>query len=198
MIQPDHLLGVVIRPTLARLARYRPAMASEAAEALLLATAAVESHCGLRLRQLGGGPALSPWQVEPATAMDVWDGWALGTRTQLVDIGNGPQPFPHYRRPELARALNELTVLGQPLAFDMAQLGWNLAVGCAAARLVYWQRVPGALPPAGDRDAQWTVYKKHFNTHLGATTRDKFMGAWRTFVRPVAVDEGWISPTEAV
>ncbi len=40
---------------------------SEAAVALLLGTAATESDFGTFLRQVGGGPALGAFQMEPAT-----------------------------------------------------------------------------------------------------------------------------------
>lgn len=67
MIQPDHLLQDVIRPALAVIG-----LQSVAAEQLLLGTAAAESRLGTYLHQQGNGPALSPWQIEPATHEDVW------------------------------------------------------------------------------------------------------------------------------
>ena len=44
-----------------------PNLYSEAAVNLLLGTAAQESHFGTYLRQLGGGPAIGVFQMEPAT-----------------------------------------------------------------------------------------------------------------------------------
>lgn len=44
-----------------------PALCSDAAVNLLLGTAAQESRFGQYLRQLGGGPAVGVFQMEPAT-----------------------------------------------------------------------------------------------------------------------------------
>lgn len=44
---------------------------AEAAVALLLGTAATESDFGTFLRQVGGGPALGAFQMEPATFEDL-------------------------------------------------------------------------------------------------------------------------------
>ncbi|SMF86500.1 hypothetical protein SAMN05428998_1881, partial [Tistlia consotensis USBA 355] len=64
----------IVRPTLAYLADGLPGFASDAAVELLLGTAAQES--GFRyLAQLGGGPALGPYQSEPATRADVHDSY---------------------------------------------------------------------------------------------------------------------------
>lgn len=49
------------------LSEYGPGLCSEAAINLLLGTAAQESHFGTYLWQLGGGPAVGVFQMEPAT-----------------------------------------------------------------------------------------------------------------------------------
>lgn len=53
------------------LTEFDPKLASEAAVNLLLGTAAQESRFGTYLRQLGGGPALGAFQMEPATYDDL-------------------------------------------------------------------------------------------------------------------------------
>ena len=66
-ISPDQLRREVIRPALAVLDLH-----SDAAEALVLATAGVESNLTW-LVQHGGGPARGLWQIEPATASDLFE-----------------------------------------------------------------------------------------------------------------------------
>ena len=62
MIQPEHLVKYVIEPVLKTLDLY-----SEDAVNLVLGTACVESECGRWLHQLGTGPALGIYQMEPDT-----------------------------------------------------------------------------------------------------------------------------------
>ena len=64
-MNPTQFLKYVITPTLADLDMYSPAAAM-----LLLGTAVTESNLEY-LRQLPDGPALSVYQIEPATARDV-------------------------------------------------------------------------------------------------------------------------------
>lgn len=48
-----------------------PDLASDSAVNLLMLTAAAETGLGRYLRQMGGGPALGAFQVEPATFRDI-------------------------------------------------------------------------------------------------------------------------------
>lgn len=57
---------------------------SDDAVALLMGTAAIESHLGRYLRQLGTGPAKGPFQVEPETAIDNFDNY-IRYRGELCD-----------------------------------------------------------------------------------------------------------------
>jgi hypothetical protein len=50
-------------------------MHSESAVNLLLGTAAQESQFGTYFRQIGGGPALGVFQMEPDTEIDIWDNY---------------------------------------------------------------------------------------------------------------------------
>lgn len=52
----------IIRPALSKHGLW-----SASAEELLMLTAAQESRLGEFIHQLGDGPALSPWQIEPTT-----------------------------------------------------------------------------------------------------------------------------------
>lgn len=70
---PKLLLDLVVRPTLAALAKRTgvPRWHTPEAECLLLAIAIQESNLAAR-RQTPRGPARSWWQIEPPTALDVW------------------------------------------------------------------------------------------------------------------------------
>ena len=65
MLNIAHFRAFIIRPTLEHLD-----MHSEAAENLVLGTALQESNL-THLQQLGGGPALGLFQMEPATERDI-------------------------------------------------------------------------------------------------------------------------------
>ena len=139
MNSTDFLKGV-IKPTLAWLH-----LESPAAEALLLGTALAES--GLQyLFQLGGGPALGVYQMEPATHDDIWKNYAAF-------------------RPALAQRVVEL--LAPWMHEDIDQLVGNLPYATAMARLHYL-RVSEALPETPQGMARY--WKRHYNTASGAGT----------------------------
>lgn len=123
---------------------------------LLLGTAATESRLGLWLRQLGGGPALGLYQIEPETEWDVWNNYLTF-------------------RPELRK-----TVQGWSKGSE-GELEYNHAYATAIARLCY-RRAPAPLPAAGDREAQAAYWKKYYNTPLGKGTPEKYLKDWRDLV----------------
>src|SRR5699024_8406520 len=65
----DHgqLREYVIRPVLEKMGVY-----TKAGEELLVLTAATESLGGTYIHQVGGGPALGIYQMEPASYWDLW------------------------------------------------------------------------------------------------------------------------------
>lgn len=128
---------------------------------LLLVTSAQESGCGHFLAQ-EGGPALSPWQIEPATHDDLWKNF-LAFRSVLA---------------------SKVIGLRMPGMSGDDQLAGNLYYSCALARLIYF-RNPMTLPVAGDAQAQWAAYKTVYNTSGGAATQAEFM-ANRTAVLAAA------------
>lgn len=145
-----HFRFTIVQPVLARLGLPGEATAMR----LLLGTAAVES--GLRhLAQLGSGPALGLYQIEPATHEDLWVNF-LGHRQ---DLSERVRAFAHA---------------GTPRAM---QLAGNLDYATAIARLVYFRR-PEPLP-APEPEALGAYWKAHYNTAAGAGTVADFMRAWR-------------------
>lgn len=114
-------------------------MYSEDAVELLMLTAATESLMGKYIRQVGGGPALGIFQMEPATEKDIWDNYLV-------------------YRVELADKVEQYQVC------EAGELEWNLAYQIIMAR-IHYLRVPHPLPSTVEGMA--TYYKKHFNTELG-------------------------------
>ena len=121
----------------------------EAAAQLVYRTGLAES--GYRVtRQVGGGPALGYWQMEPATEIDIQEN------------------FLEYRP-----ALEEKLWL---VADGPHNLETNHMYACAMCR-VHYMRVSAPLPDADDLEAQAAYWKQHYNTPLGAGTVEHFMEA---------------------
>lgn len=157
MIDLAHLRDEIVRPVLVELGLH-----SDAAEALLLGTAVQESGL-VWLRQLGGGPALGIYQMEPATHDDIWANY-LAYRDELADkVARLAAPWPDRHR----------------------QLVTNLAYATAMAR-IHYRRVPAALPAAGDVDGLAAYWKNHYNTAQGAGTVAEFAEKYRHHVSATA------------
>ena len=77
-MKAKQLRELIIRPLLEDLAYSGLIKYSPAAEDLLIATACAESQCGHYIRQEtndGYGPAMGVYQMEPATAHDIYRSW---------------------------------------------------------------------------------------------------------------------------
>lgn len=151
-ISADHLRQLVIRPACEAIGLY-----SLAAEELLLGTACQESKCGTFLKQLGSGPALGIFQMEPRTDDDLWANFIS-------------------HRGQFAGKLDQL-MPGEP---DAAEMVWNLRYAAAMCRIHYY-RVRDPLPAAGDVRAQATYWKRFYNTPRGAGTEAEYLTNWRRF-----------------
>ena len=150
-IDPGHFRGRVVRPVLHRLGLY-----SDAAENLLVGTAAQESLLGRYLVQVGGGPALGVFQMEPATHRDIWENF-LAYRPELV--GRIKQLLPPAAAEGWRAAEGELVT--------------NLAYAAAMCRVHYLRR-PEPLPKADDLVGLAAYWKRFYNTEAGAGTVDEF------------------------
>ncbi len=132
-IDPDHLRYNLIRPILKKYDLW-----SEAAENLLIMTAAQESKGGYWLVQLNNGPARGIYQMEPLTYHEV--------RTIVA-------PNPKIR-------------LDFDIPVDYNCLVWDLRLTTITCRLQYW-RFTEPLPNALDTLALAKYYKKYYNSVLG-------------------------------
>ncbi|GAN65690.1 hypothetical protein [Acetobacter orientalis] len=97
------------------------------------------------LRQLGTGPALGFWQMEPATHDDLW------------------RNFIRYH-PELQAALSRLLNGTAPTAQALVTNPLYAAAMCR----VHLLRQPDPLPAANDATAWAAYWKQHYNTPGGA------------------------------
>ena len=150
MMDVDQFRHEIVRPVIRHMGLWSPA-----AENLLVGTAIVES--GLRyVRQLGGGPALGFFQMEPATHDDIWVRY-LSHREDLAEKAS------HYTGASV---------------IDAQRLVWNTGYACAMARVHYWRR-PEPLPHEDDIDGLAAYWKQHFNTRAGAGKAVKFASQYR-------------------
>ncbi len=137
-MDPIELHDYVIVPTLDQIGLNQPG-----ASFLLLGTALVESDLR-HLRQIGDGPALGLYQMEPDTHEDLWLWLTEYTRDR-----------------ELARTISRLAA---QWPHGATQLMTNTAYATAMARCLYRRR-PEPLPfPAWDLNAHALYWKTHYNT----------------------------------
>jgi hypothetical protein len=132
---------------------------SPVARNLVLGTAAQETG-GRYLVQVPDGPALSFFQIEPATARDV-----------LREVAS--------LSPARYAVLETLQIPGLD---PVAQLDCNLVYAAALCRLRYWI-VPDALPTQADGVYGLAGYwKKFYNTDSGSGTPAEFVGNFATLI----------------
>lgn len=127
---------------------------SEGAEELLVATASIESRLGTFVRQ-ENGPAVGLYQMEPNTYEDL--------------IKNGIPNKEHL-----------LMMIGFSFIPDALEMVTNMKLSTIMARLHY-HRFPEEIPDKGDIEGIWNLYKKRWNTALGATTEKEFLIAYNNF-----------------
>ena len=146
-------LESTLRPTLMGMD-----MHSRSAEKLLLMTAAHESGGFRHDRQIGGGPALSYYQIEPATLKDLYVNY-LNFRSEQLKMMDRFLP---------EKNITPETALMVPV------------YSTAAARMIYY-RVPEPLPDVEDDAEMARYWKTYWNTHLGKGTVEKFLDDWNRY-----------------
>lgn len=163
-LDPRQLLVHVVRPTLAVL----DLPGGVLAEKLVMGTACQESDGFRYIHQLGKGPALSLWQIEPATAKDALARCSDGLFIKVA----------HFVSKQHWMASDGLH------AGLLLDLPGNLYLGAAMCRLVYYMK---AFKMATAKDLELTsdqrswcavMWKKHYNTVKGAGTEAQFLKHW--------------------
>lgn len=137
----SQLKSLIVRPTLSALG-----LGSESAVNLLTGTVLAESG-GIWLKQVGGGPALGLWQMEPFTHDDCWTNW--------------------LRFPAQSKAATVIRGMLGNKEPDASYLVSNLRYACAMARIKYYRATP-PLPHATDAAGLSAYWKTHYNTASGA------------------------------
>lgn len=153
-INCSQLRHCIIRPTLKDMGFW-----SLGAETLLLSTAAVESHMGTYIKQVGG-PALGVYQMEPITHDDIVENYLA------------------YRQPIRERLMYAFGLTN----FEPERLLYDLRYATVMGRLHYL-RVREALPTHDNIGAMALYWKQYYNTQLGAGTVAKFVEAYERFVK---------------
>lgn len=150
-MDPNQLRTEIIRPVLQHIGLW-----SETAENLVLYTACQESNLRF-IKQLGNGPALGIYQMEPLTHDDIWANFLAYRPKSFVDkIANfrnrGYIPF-------ITRPCDEMV--------------GNLFYATAMCRVHYYRR-PESLP-ANDLESLAKYWKRFYNTPLGKGTEAEFI-----------------------
>ena len=128
-------------------------MYSKDAFALVMRTGFAET--GFKhLKQMGDGPALGFFQVEPKTIMDTMDNYAK-------------------YRPKVQEDLYKLGFHESDVAYRVMS---NIALQVAFCRLKY-RRDRKAIPSASDIEGQAKYWKRVYNTRLGKGTVEHFLEA---------------------
>ena len=133
---------------------------SEEAVNLLLGTAAQESKFGTYLKQLGTGPAMGVFQMEPETEIDCW------------------KNFLAYRAP-LVQKIKDLCGITGP---NPEALQWNLYYAIAMCRIKYY-RSPKQLPAADDIPGLAVYWKMVYNSEHGKGTATEFIENYKRYVQ---------------
>ena len=131
---------------------------TEAARDLIFETGMAES--GYRhLEQVGGGPAISFWQLEEATVQDIWENYIL------------------YRKPVI-ELMYKMGLVEEHLVFCILT---NIALAAAFCR-IYYRRKPGAIPTSLPGRASY--WKTHYNTYKGKGTVDHYVASNIDYISP--------------
>jgi hypothetical protein len=151
-MNPEQLLELIITPTHKYMGgNYQ----SDSADLLSLCTAAIESDCGYYIKQVNG-PALGPWQMEPATESDIYNNCDAMQddffMRKIINLANS--------------------------SIDDSWLTVFLMYACAMARLKYSMDSNPLPKVTGNRKederAFYDYYKRVYNTELGKSTFAKW------------------------
>lgn len=177
MIKKEHFKEHVITKPLQEYNKIRAGAYSPDVVELLMGTAAIESKLATFLVQIGGGPALGPFQVEPDTEVDNWNNYlrfkpadakfvrSFMSQRAAADVFDGDKVrMPLYHTPAMAQ-----------------ELATNLPYNMLMARIKYL-RAPKALPKATDHKAMgdyWELYYQGDPSRSIGETAAEFAEAYR-------------------
>lgn len=132
---------------------------------LLLGTCAQESKMGIYIHQLGNGPALGIFQIEPKSHDDLWINFIEKQEHQSFKL-----------------ILDRL----YPNKPNAEQMIWDMQYAAIMARIFYlralWHDGKEVIPEGPELDVIWDIYKTHFNTKYGKATKTEFFNNYRKYV----------------
>jgi len=171
-VLPIHLARYVVRPALAHVGDGLKGFDSDVAVWLVVGTAAVESGFAALDQHTGPGdrswgPAYGLFQMEQATADDIW--------TTYLDL-----------RPALAARVRDHMA---PVPGRTHQLATNLSYAALMCRLRYWRMRDCVLPVKADAAAFARLWKRFYNTPAGKGTEAKFLADWQRLVAPFYTED---------
>lgn len=146
-MSPSQFKYYIIRPCLHDMKQYSPE-----AEEIVLGTGLVESN--LEYVHQIGGPALGPYQMEPATHDDHWR-WLASSNHELFELLN--------------RVLNAVHSRHEQLIYNL----WYATAMCR----VHYLRVPMPIPEG--LHGQAAYWKQYYNTPLGKGTTERYLQVWK-------------------
>jgi hypothetical protein len=159
-LRHDQFLNEIIEPTLDCMGRIiDKRMNTEESKMLLLGTACAESQLTF-LKQLGDGPAVGLYQMEPATYADI----VKYCQRKGSDFHN-----------KVIYCIYQEMYRSMPHG---KQLMYNLRLQTVFARLHYW-RVSEPIPKATPAQAKY--WKKYYNTEEGAGTLQHYISSFPVF-----------------
>ena len=133
-------------------------MNSKAAQELVIGTGIQESLLVHRT-QIGNGPALGLWQMEPATFWDIWNNYI------------------NYHA-EIRGPMNKILNGASPSSKLLAANDMFAAAMCR----VHYRRIIKPLPKAGDVRGHAEYWKRYYNTTLGSGDPDEFVAKWGQYI----------------
>ena len=142
----------LIERTLRGINKYSPEAVN-----LLMGTCAQESRLGVYIKQLSSGPALGVFQMEPFTFNDIVNCYLAFNESLAQKIKN------------------ECDVS----IFKSEALEYNLKLAICFTR-VHYLRFPEPLP--NDLDGMARIWKKRYNTILGAGSEEEFIKNYERYL----------------
>lgn len=155
-INARQLRDYIIRPALEHIGLW-----SQESEDLVLGTACQESGCGTYLHQLGSGPAVGIFQMEPASYRDL---------CKWIDRNK------ENERGKIAIHLR--TDFFSDSWPDADEMIWDLRYAAMMCRMFYLRK-PGAIPPTLAGQAEY--WKRFYNTSAGKGTPEQYVNNWRKY-----------------
>ena len=162
----------VVRPTLKHMGMW-----SQAAENLLLGTAARESGLGFHLK-MANTQALGIYQISPKMHRSIWDRF-LAPKSDLSSLVRG------------------LASQREFLSHPHHELATNLAYATAIAWLVYWRHEPNiAKIESSDIRTLGRLWQKHFHSRCPGTVQS-FVDSYQELITEAEHEEQAAKPASA-